>query len=88
MLEIVNGSIPIAGRQTNWNAGTAGGVTQAAFYGHKAEQKRELAILEQEIGSGSFTIRSLVCTTLEDSISYCRRYFPLGAMAASLASLP
>ena len=79
MLEIVKGTIPVAGRSADSGADTAGVVTQSAFDGYKAEQKRELAVLEQEIGGGGFTICSLDFTTLEDSISYCGRHSPPGS---------
>ena len=64
MLEIIKGTIPIAVRSADSWAGTAGVVIQAAFDGYKTEQKRELVVLEQEVGDGGFTIGSLDFTTL------------------------
>ena len=52
---------------------------QTSFDGYKATQKREMAILEQEIGGGSFTISSHVFTTLQDSISHFGRHFLSGS---------
>ena len=79
MLEIVKGTIPIAGRSAGSGAGTGGVVTHDAFDGYKAEQKRVLAVLKQEIGGGVFTIGLLDFTTVQYSISYCGQYFPPGS---------
>ena len=80
MLKIFTGKISIARYPSGQAWETAGWVTQAAVFDrYKAMQKREMAILEQEIGGGGFTIGSLVFTTLQDSISYCGRHFPSGS---------
>ena len=68
---IVNGSIPVAGRQGSGSLGTTGTVTRTDFESYKAEQKCTLSILVQKIEGGGYTIGSLMFTTLKESVSYC-----------------
>ena len=82
MLDIINGKIPILSRATGPDRNdlsTAAALTQADFRTYQVEQKKELAMLKQEIGGGGYTIGSLLFTTLDESVSYCHKHFPPGS---------
>ena len=82
MLDIINGKIPIRGQAAGsgkLDLTTAAPLTQAAFRTYQEEQKKELAMLKQEIGGGGYTIGSDLFTTLEESVSYCHKHFPPGS---------
>ena len=57
----------------------AGMVSRAVFDTHVAEQKRELALLNQQISGGGYTIMGHTFILPEDSVVFAAQHFPPAA---------
>ena len=82
IVRVVDGRIPIAGLPQPQHASPVtptGMVSRAVFDTHVVEQKRELALLNQQILGGGYTIMGQTFVLPEDSVVFAAQHFPPAA---------